>query len=161
MPFAPPVTIAARPDSLAMALLLRAHAADEFFEFRELLLDHANGRLILELERLLVEFLRGEGDDDLGPAEQDDVDGSQRLPQMILHARAAEDAAGGRLQRHRLVLERLLIMRDTQSIAFLRSPGIDQLYSGDTMTSPSAPRMASAQAFTSAGKPVVFWMSKL
>src|SRR5215831_4961223 len=101
--------IAARPDSLAMALLLRAHAADEFFEFRELLLDHANGRLILELERLLVEFLRGEGDDDLGPAEQDDVDGSQRLPQMILHARAAEDAAGGRLQRHRLVLERLLL----------------------------------------------------
>src|SRR5215470_6277366 len=103
MPFAPPVTIAVRPDSLAMALLLRAHAPDEFFELRELLLDHANSRLILELERLLVEFLRGEGDDDLGPAEKDDVDRSERLPQVILHARAAEDAAGGRLQRHRLV----------------------------------------------------------
>src|SRR5262245_65999547 len=109
MPFAPPVTITVRPDSLAIALLLRAHPADEFFEFRELLLDHADGRLILELERLLVEFLRGEGDDDLGPAEQDDVDGGQRLPQVILHARAAENAAGGRLQRHRLVLERLLL----------------------------------------------------
>src|SRR5262245_44754467 len=109
MPFAPPVTIAVRPDSLAIALLLRAHAADEFFEFRELLLDHADGRLILELERLLVEFLRGEGDDDLGPAEKDDVDRSERLPQVILHARAAEAAAGGRLQRHRLFLERLLL----------------------------------------------------
>src|SRR5258707_10939516 len=109
MPFAPPVTIAARPDCLAMALLLRAHAPNEFLELRKLLLDHADGRLILELEPLLVEFLRGEGDDDLGPAEQDDVDRGQRLPQMILHARAAEDPAGGRLQRHRLVLERLLL----------------------------------------------------
>src|SRR5262249_58484845 len=104
MPFAPPVTSAARPDSLAMGLLLRAHAANEFLELRELLLDHADGRLVLELERLLVEFLRREGDDDLGPAEQDDVDRGQRLPQLILHARAAEDAAGGRLQRYRLVL---------------------------------------------------------
>src|SRR5262249_62288595 len=109
MPFAAPVTIAARPDSLPMALLLRAHAADEFLEFRELLLDHADGGLILERECLLVEFLRGEGDDDLGPPEKDHVDRGQRLPQMILHARAAEDAAGGRLQRHRLVLERLLL----------------------------------------------------
>jgi len=52
-------------------------------------------------------------------------------------------------------------MRDAQSIAFFRPPGIDQLYSGDTMISPSALRMASAQALTSAGKPVAFWMSKL
>src|SRR5215831_15210495 len=109
MPFAPPVTIAVRPDSHAIALLLRAHAADEFFELRELLLDHADGRLVLELERLLVEFLRGEGDDDLRPAEKDDVDRGQRLPQVILHARADEDAAGGRLQRNRLLLERLLL----------------------------------------------------
>src|SRR6516162_7163607 len=90
MPFAPPVRIAARPDSLAMALLLRAHAADEFLELRELLLDHADGRLILERERLLVELLRGEGDDDLGPPEQDDVDRDQRLPQVILHAAVAD-----------------------------------------------------------------------
>src|ERR1700745_1938894 len=109
MPFAPPVTIAARPDSLPMALLLRAHAPDEFFELRELLFDHADSRLILELERLLVEFLRGEGDDDLGRAEEHDVARGQRLPQMMLHTRVAEDAAGGRLQRHRLVLERLLL----------------------------------------------------
>ncbi len=52
-------------------------------------------------------------------------------------------------------------MRDTQSIAFFRPPGIDQLYSGDTMMTASALRMASAQATTSAGKPVEFWMSAL
>src|SRR5215470_19115292 len=109
MPFAPPVTIAVRPDSLAIALLLRAHAADEFFEFRELLLDHADGRLILELERLLVEFLRGEGDDDLGPAEQDDVDRGQRLPRRKFHRRAAEVAAGADRRGNRFVLERLLL----------------------------------------------------
>ena len=52
-------------------------------------------------------------------------------------------------------------MRDTQSMAFFRPPGIDQLYSGDTMISPSALRMASAQATASAGKPVASWMSWL
>ena len=46
-------------------------------------------------------------------------------------------------------------------MAFFSPPGIDQLYSGETMTSPSALRMASAQALTSGGKPVASWMSKL
>ncbi len=52
-------------------------------------------------------------------------------------------------------------MRDTQSMAFLSPPGIDQLYSGDTMMIASAARMASAQALTSAGKPADCWRSKL
>ena len=52
-------------------------------------------------------------------------------------------------------------MRDTQSMAFFRPPGIDQLYSGETMITPSALRMASAHACTSAGKPVVSWISRL
>ena len=38
-------------------------------------------------------------------------------------------------------------------MAFFRPPGIDQLYSGETMISPSALRMASAHAVTGAGKP--------
>jgi hypothetical protein len=50
-------------------------------------------------------------------------------------------------------------MRETQSMAFFRPPGIDQLYSGDTMINASAARMASAQMFTSGGKPVASWMS--
>ena len=52
-------------------------------------------------------------------------------------------------------------MRDTQSMAFFNPPGIDQLYSGETMIRPSALRMASAQAFTSAGKPLAVWISAL
>src|SRR4030088_138104 len=107
MPFAPPVTMAVRPDNRPMLLFLRAEAADEFFEPRELLLDQVDGGLIPELERLLVELLRGKRDQNLGAAEQDDVDRGERLPQMILHARSAQDAAGGGLQRDRLVLERL------------------------------------------------------
>jgi hypothetical protein len=43
-------------------------------------------------------------------------------------------------------------MRDTQSIAFFRPPGIDQLYSGETMIRPSAPRMASAHFSREAGR---------
>ena len=46
--------------------------------------------------------------------------------------------------------------RDTQSIAFFSPPGMLQLYSGETMITPSAARMASAQTVTSAGKPVLF-----
>src|ERR1700745_1425953 len=103
MPFAPPVTIAGRPDSLAMALFLCAHAAGELFEGRKLKLDHVDRRLILELQGLLVKLLRGKTEDHLGPAEQKRIDRSQRLAQVMLHARAAENAAGGRLQRHRLV----------------------------------------------------------
>ncbi len=52
-------------------------------------------------------------------------------------------------------------MRDAQSIAFLRPPGMLQLYSGDTIRMPSAARMASAQATAGAGNPLLSWMSKL
>ena len=45
-------------------------------------------------------------------------------------------------------------MRETQSIAFFSVPGIVQLYSGDTMITPSAARIASANAVTLGGKPV-------
>ncbi len=54
-----------------------------------------------------------------------------------------------------LSLKGISFMRDTQSIAFLSPPGIVQLYSGETMTTPSAARIASAQAITSAGSPDV------
>src|SRR5689334_17285337 len=71
--------------------------ADEFIERGELLRDDVDGRLVGELERLLVEFLRRKGDQDLRPAEQDGVDRDQALPQVILHACAAEHPAGARL----------------------------------------------------------------
>src|ERR671937_505298 len=109
MPFAPPVTIAIRPASLAISLFLGAHAADELFEAGKLKPDHVDRRLIHELDGLLVELLRRKRDDHLRPAEQKRIDRSQRLAQVILHARAAENATGGRLQRHWLVLERLIL----------------------------------------------------
>src|ERR1700745_4388738 len=99
MPFAPPVTIAGRPDSLAMALFLCAHAADELFEGRKLKLDHVDRRLILELQGLLVKLLRGKRDNYLGTAEQKRIDRSQRLAKGMLYARAPENAAGARLKR--------------------------------------------------------------
>src|SRR5881392_3222378 len=105
MPLAPPVTMAVRPASLAMPLRLPSPAG-EFLERRELLLDQVDRGRILELQRLFIEFLWGKGDDHFGPAEQNGIDGSQALPQVILRARAAEDSAGGRLQRDRLVFER-------------------------------------------------------
>ena len=50
-------------------------------------------------------------------------------------------------------------MRETQSIAFLSVPGMVQLYSGETIITPSAARIASANAVTLGGKPVAFWSS--
>src|SRR5215467_593809 len=110
MPLAPPVTTATRPASLpassgAIASAFAAHAADQLLETGELLLDQVDGGLILELQGLLVELLRGEGDDHLGAPEQHGIDRGERHAQVILHARAAKDAAGAGLQRHRLVLE--------------------------------------------------------
>ena len=43
--------------------------------------------------------------------------------------------------------------RDTQSIAFFSPPGMVQLYSGETMMTPSAARIASASAVAAGGKP--------
>src|SRR5215510_1648862 len=108
MPFAPPVTMAVRPARRAMALPGDV-AADVFLEACELLFDQIDGGLVLELDRLLVELLRRKGHDHFRPSEQVRVDRDQRLPQVILRARAAEDATGGRLQRHWLVLERLIL----------------------------------------------------
>ena len=61
--------------------------------------------------------------------------------------RAAERAGRGRLQRHRLVLERLVLLArcpvDGRSST---APGIDQLNSGEAMMTPSAARIASDHA---------------
>src|SRR6266446_1654393 len=97
MPFAPPVTIAVRPASLAIGSSLPGYETDEFLEAFELQLDHVLGRLILQLQGLVVELLRRERHNDLRPAEQDRIDRCQRLPQMILHARGAKQAACARL----------------------------------------------------------------
>src|SRR5271157_5970820 len=104
MPLAPPVTIAVRPASLAIILGLDQEAPHERFEARQLLFDQVDCGCILERERLLVELLRGKGNDHLGPAEENSVDRGQALPQVILRTRAAENAASSRLQGHRLVL---------------------------------------------------------
>src|SRR5262249_58531542 len=120
-----------------------------------------DGGLIFELERLLVEFLRGEGDDHLRPAEKQGIDRGKRLPQVILHARAAENAAGDGLQHNRLVIERLILHAGDPVDGILQPAGDRPIVLGETMISPSALRMASAQATISAGKPVAFWISKL
>jgi hypothetical protein len=51
--------------------------------------------------------------------------------------------------------------RDTQSIAFLRPPGIEKLYSGELKITPSAARTASASLCTGGGNPLVSWTSAL
>ena len=52
-------------------------------------------------------------------------------------------------------------MRETQSMAFLSTPGIDQLYSGVTNSTPSAARMAAAISSAGRGKPDASWVSAL
>jgi hypothetical protein len=44
-------------------------------------------------------------------------------------------------------------IRESQSIAFFSTPGIDQLYSGVTNKTPSAARMAAARSSAGPGKP--------
>src|SRR5215213_2168688 len=84
------------------------HPADKLFEPRELLLDKVDTRLVLELQRLLVELLHRHADEDFRPQEYQRLDEHHDLAPLILHPPAAERTAGDRLQRDWLVLERLV-----------------------------------------------------
>src|SRR5438034_7338160 len=82
--------------------------ADEALEGGELLLDDVLGRLILELE-LVVELGVRAADENLRPQEHQRLKEHERLPHIVLHARAAERTAGRALDGDRLVLERLVL----------------------------------------------------
>src|SRR5215467_7950607 len=71
--------------------------ADELLECLELQLDHVLGGLVGQLERLLVELLGREGHEHFRADQHHRLDRGQALPQVILHARAAEEPAGAGL----------------------------------------------------------------
>src|ERR1044072_1654855 len=75
---------------------------------KSLLEEFAPG-FVLELERLLVELAPGHADEHLGPRERERLEEHHDLAPLILHAPAAERAACDRLDRNRLVLERLVL----------------------------------------------------
>src|SRR5205807_589713 len=84
-------------------------AAQELLVSLELELDHVLGRLVGEFERLLVELFGGEVDEHFRLDEELRPDRGERLAQVILHARAAQEPGRARLHRHRLALERLVL----------------------------------------------------
>ena len=51
--------------------------------------------------------------------------------------------------------------RESQSVAFLRTPGTEKLYSGQAITMPSAARILASSAFTLSGFPVAASSSSL
>src|SRR3974377_277386 len=52
-------------------------------------------------------------------------------------------------------------MRETPAIGFFRGAVIVQLYSGDTMITPSGARIAEARSSAAGGKPDASWISEL
>src|SRR5262245_30693470 len=81
---------------------------DELVERGELLLDQVDCALV---GQLAVGELRGRHvDDHFGLAEQLRVDRLHHHAQVILHARAAKEPRRGRLDAHRLVLERHVLV---------------------------------------------------
>src|ERR1700719_2316649 len=100
-------TISGRKSSIAeTARSFRSDldARDECPEGRELLGDDLASGLVLELQRLLVKLRLRQADEDFRHAEHEGVQIRQRHAQVILHACAAEWAAGCRLDRYRRVL---------------------------------------------------------
>src|SRR5262245_16197686 len=93
---------------LSPPLFLRAYFMDEFLEARELLLDEVDGRLILELE-LVVELGVRETNEDLRPQEDVCLEEHEHLTPLVLHAATSERPRGCGLDRHRFVLERLIL----------------------------------------------------
>src|SRR3954451_878866 len=88
---------------------LPAHLPDKLLKFRKLLLDEVDADLILELERLLVEFLLRHADENLRLVERQCVKKDTGLAERILQAPAAERPAGHRLDRDRLADKRLVL----------------------------------------------------
>src|SRR5579883_2644285 len=84
------------------------HARNESPESVELLGDYLARGLILQRQRLFVELRLRQADEDLGRAEYEGIEKCQGHSQMILHTSAAKRSAGGRLNRDRLVPERLV-----------------------------------------------------
>src|SRR5215831_12733447 len=106
----PAINILYPPRRTAVAQsIFSADATDEFLEAGELLLDDVDRGLVLELERLFVEFLLRHADEDLRPIEHEPVEKYHALAQVILHASAAERTPSGRLQCDRLVGKRLVL----------------------------------------------------
>src|SRR5450830_1641204 len=64
--------------------------------------------MVLELERVLVELVLRLRHEYLRGAEDEGVEERHRHAPVILHAGTAEDTLRARLDRHRLLLERLL-----------------------------------------------------
>src|SRR4051794_15454723 len=100
-----------RPGALRPAFLrsvLAADLADELLEAREMLLDEVDGRLILQLE-LVVELGIGAANEDFRPREGDRLEEHHHLAPLVLDAPAAKRPEARRLDRHGLVLERLVL----------------------------------------------------
>src|SRR5712672_2772389 len=133
---------------------LGSQMRDEFHESRQLLLDEVARGFILQLAGLLVDLRSAAADENLRLVEHEGVQKHHRLAQIVLHPRTAHRTGRCRLSAIGLPAKGWLGSRETQSMAFLRPPGIEKLYSGVTMITPSAARMASASAVTGPGNPV-------
>src|SRR5215212_8277088 len=83
-------------------------AVDELAERGKLLLDQVDRGLILQ--RTVGELVRRHVDDHLGLAEQLRVDRLHDHAEVVLHARAAQEAGRRRLDADRLVLDRNLFV---------------------------------------------------
>src|ERR1700733_11019397 len=120
IPLAPPVRIATRPSRRAITPPLSrtpfsarcsaftAVRSDEFCESLELLLDEADGLLVLDLAGLVVDACRHIADEDFRLVHGHRVEKDHAAAQVVLHAAAAENAGPGGLHRHRLTGERLV-----------------------------------------------------
>src|SRR5262245_51179846 len=82
---------------------------DEFCECLELLLDQVARGLVLYLAGLLIDLLAATADENFRLVESECVEKHHYPPQVVLHAAAPERPGRGRLERHRLAGERLVL----------------------------------------------------
>ena len=100
---------------------------------------------------MFVEGLVGPGDGEL-VLDDAGAGGGEHLADLGLRPDGAELARGRANDRRGLALQRGLARgRETQSIAFLSAPGMDELYSGVAKRIPSASATAWRSSATDSG----------
>jgi hypothetical protein len=132
-------------------------ALDKLGEGLQLLGDELARGLVFECAGLVIQFCSAAADEDFRFVQGQGIQEHHHAAQIVLDAAAAERAGEADWIAIGLPAKGWFDRRETQSMAFLRPPGREKLYSGVQKMTPSAARIASARTLTGAGKPDAFW----
>ena len=132
------------------------HSRKDFEPLRQVVAGLVVGHVACRIELLLVVIY-----EDLGAWHGNGLQGLQVLAKMILRASRATNRPPPAPTMPTRFQRKGEPPRDSQSVAFFSTPGIEKLYSGQAITMPSAARIRASRSRTACGLPVAVSSSSL